>query len=163
MDSIRNKIIDSFNYIYTAGIPDILDMLIIAFLIYRLISFIRRTSSSKVAKGVVVILLALWLSGELKLTVINFLLRRTVELGLLALVILFQPELRRVLEKMGSGSFSDLFGRKYVNPDMVITQTVIVAPRCPKQDRRPDCFRADNPFDARLDRHYYCRGTTVSV
>jgi diadenylate cyclase len=150
MDSIRSKIIDAFNYIYTAGIPDILDMLIVAFLVYKLIGFIRRTSSSKVAKGVVVILLALWLSGELKLTVINFLLRKTVELGLLALVILFQPELRRVLEKMGSGSFSDLFGREptAINMDMVITQTVIACTEMSKNRIGAlIVFERDNPLD----------------
>ena len=150
MDSIRSKIIDAFNYIYTAGIPDILDMLIVAFLVYKLIGFIRRTSSSKVAKGVVVILLALWLSGELKLTVINFLLRKTVELGLLALVILFQPELRRVLEKMGSGSFSDLFGREptAINMDMVITQIVIACTEMSKNRIGAlIVFERDNPLD----------------
>ena len=49
-----------------------------------------------------IVLASLWLSGVLKLTMINFLLRKSVEMGLIAVLILFQPELRRILERMGS-------------------------------------------------------------
>ena len=88
--------------ISTIRIPDIVDILLVAYLIYKLTMLIRKTNSYRVARGIVLILIVLWLSGELKLTMIHYLLQKTVELGLIALVILFQPELRRLLERMGS-------------------------------------------------------------
>ena len=127
MESVINFFVESFNYIFSVGIIDVLDILIVAFIIYKLIDLIRKTSSSRVAKGIVLLLLALWLSGELQMTVVNFLLRTTVEIGLLAVVIIFQPELRRFLEKIGTGKVSALFGSDaYVQSmDTAITQTVI--------------------------------------
>ena len=86
----------------TIRVSDILDILVVAYLIYKLIMLIRRTNSFHLARGVLLILIALGLSGVMNLTMVNRLLRRTVELGLIALVILFQPELRRLLERVGS-------------------------------------------------------------
>ena len=79
-----------------------MDILIVAYLIYKVISLVRKTSSYNLAKGLLVLLIALWLSGIFKLTMINYVLRKAVEIGLIALVIIFQPELRKLLAKMGS-------------------------------------------------------------
>lgn len=86
----------------TITFADIIDILLVAYLIYKIIMLVRRTHSYHLARGVLLILIALWLSGVLNLRMMNKLLQRTVELGLIALVILFQPELRRLLERMGS-------------------------------------------------------------
>ena len=127
MEQFTAELSRSINYLLSAGIPDIIDMLIIAFLIYKLIGLIRRTNSSRVAKGVVIVIFALWISDWLGLPVVNFVLQKTVELGLLALVILFQPELRRFLERVGSGSImSFLRGNIHIQTvDAAITQTVL--------------------------------------
>lgn len=127
MLTIKESIINSVKYFTTMGIADIADILIMAFVIYKIVMFIIRTDSYRVAKGVVVLLLALWLSGVLKLHVVNFMLRKAVEIGLVAIVVLFQPELRRVLEKVGTSRLFGLFGKKTVVQDMdsAITQTVI--------------------------------------
>jgi diadenylate cyclase len=119
------------NYISDMGVNDVLDILLVAFLIYKLTGLIRRTSSSKVAKGGVVLLLATWLSGELRLNVVNYILRNTVAMGLLALVILFQPELRRILEKVGASRFSSFFNAEahMLTMDTAITQTVLACCR----------------------------------
>ena len=115
------------NYITTIGIADILDILIVAFLIYQLIRLIRKNNSMKVARGIVLLLVMLWLSGILRLTMINYLLRRAVELGLIAILILFQPELRRLLEKIGSSRFKSIFGGDFSSLHMegAITQSVL--------------------------------------
>lgn len=116
------------NYISTMGISDVLDILIVAALIYAAIGLIRKTNSSRVARGIVLIVVALWVSELLTLTMVSYLLRKTVELGLIALVILFQPELRRLLERMGSGRFGELFSHGPVAPltvEAAITQTVL--------------------------------------
>ncbi len=127
MEEFKNSILQTVHYLLSARVPDIIDILIVAYLIYKLIGLIRRTNSHKVAKGVVIVFLVLWVSNWLNLTVIHFILSKTVEVGLLALVILFQPELRRALEKVGSGSIISLFrGDVPVQiVDTAITQTVI--------------------------------------
>ena len=127
METIRTVFSNAFNYIRTMGVADVLDVLIVAFLIYQVLALVRKTSTSKLGRGVVFILLALWISGLLRLTVVNYILRRAVELGLIALVILFQPEIRRFLEKMGSGKLSSIFGREpqLLSMETAITQTVL--------------------------------------
>ena len=115
------------NYITTIGIADAFDILIVAFLIYQLLRLIRKNNSMRVAKGIVFILVMLWLSGILHLTMINYLLRKAGELGLIAILIIFQPEMRRLLEKMGSRRFSELFGGdlRSFHTEGAITQTVL--------------------------------------
>ena len=110
----------------TIRITDILDILVVAYLIYKLIMLIRRTNSFHLARGVLLILVALGLSGVMHLTMVNRLLQRTVELGLIALVILFQPELRRLLERVGN--IPGLFGSRRLDTleaEGDITQTVM--------------------------------------
>lgn len=101
MEAISSGISKSINLLSTIGLADILDILIVAYLIYQAIWFIRRTNSYNVAKGLILLLIVMGLSYIFGLTMINFLLRKALELGLIALVVLFQPELRRVLERMG--------------------------------------------------------------
>ncbi len=105
MDAIRSGLSRALNIFASMGVADILDILIVAFIIYRAIWFVRKTNSYNLAKGILVILVALLLSYVFDLRMIYFLLSHAVEIGLVALVVLFQPELRRVLERMGR-SFS---------------------------------------------------------
>ena len=110
----------------TIRFSDIVDILSVAYLIYNVIMLIRKTNSYRLAQGVLLILIALWLSGVLKLTMFNRILQKTVELGLIALVIIFQPELRRLLERMGSKALPR-FGAKPLETlgmDNVISQTI---------------------------------------
>ena len=127
MNPILEQIGSSLSLLKTIGISDIFDILIIAFLIYKLLGIIIRTNMIKVARGIVILLLCLWISGGLGLTMINFLLRKAVELGLIALVILFQPELRRLLEKVGSSRLKGIFGSEFssMHLENAITQTVL--------------------------------------
>lgn len=82
MEVFSNGLSRSVNYLSTMGISDFLDIIIVAYLIYKAIGFVRRTNSNNLAKGLVVFLLALWGSDIFSLTMINFLLRKTAELGL---------------------------------------------------------------------------------
>ena len=96
-------------------------------LIYVAIGLIRRTNTTRLARGIVIILLALWLSDLFKFRMINSLLKTTVELGFIALVIIFQPELRRLLERMGSGRFMFFLGGSSapLTFESVVNQTVL--------------------------------------
>ena len=108
------------------ALADVLDIIIVAALIYVLIRFIRRTNANKVAKGILFLVVALWLSSVLNLTVTNFILRQVFSFGVLAVIILFQPELRRALEKVGSSQLFSLFGKEWGGQaiDHVIMQTI---------------------------------------
>jgi diadenylate cyclase len=91
--------------------PDIIrhafDIAIVAYLLYRLLLLIRETRAEQVLKGLAILLFATWLSGVLRFNAIHMILRNTAELGVIALLIVFQPELRRALEKIGRGSVID--------------------------------------------------------
>ena len=100
------EIFDSvLKHLMTFGIWDFIDIAIVAYAIYKLIVFSRRSNTGQVVKGVLLILVIAQISGMLGLNMINFLLVNTMQLGLLALVILFQPELRKAFEKFGSKRF----------------------------------------------------------
>lgn len=124
MDTMSTALERSVNYIMTIGIADMFDIVIVAYLIYKAIWFVRKTNSYNLAKGLVVMLVILWISYFFRLKMINYLLRKAVELGLIALLILFQPELRRVLERMGS-NFSSGRQASANETDTAITQTVL--------------------------------------
>lgn len=103
---------DSLRLILSMGWSDILDVLIVAVAIYALITFIRRTNAVRFAQGILLLLLALWVSTILNLTLTSFVLRQVFEIGVLAVVVLFQPEIRRALERVGSYRFFSIFGRE---------------------------------------------------
>lgn len=114
--------------ISTIGIGDIVDIVIVAYIIFKIIELIRKNNSINLAKGLFLILIALWLSGIFKLTMINYLLRKAVEIGLIAVVIIFQPELRKLLAKMGSRNIYGLFSSNVRNSTELensIAQTVL--------------------------------------
>ena len=127
MNSLAELAVGAWSYIRTIGIADAFDILIIAFIIYKLLGLIHKTNTMRLTSGIVVLLLALWLSGVLGLSMINFLLSRAFELGIIALVILFQPELRRLLEKVGSSRLSSIFGSEFgsLSLENAITQSVL--------------------------------------
>ena len=110
-------------YQMTIGISDFVDIIIVAYLLYKFIWLARKSNFSNVAKGIVLIIVCLWLSEVLNLTMINYLLRKVLELGLIALLIIFQPELRRLLERLGS-TFSNGKALNGTAINDVITQTV---------------------------------------
>lgn len=124
MGALSNSLSGAINYLLTIRISDFIDIIIVAYLIYKAIWFLRRTNSYNLAQGLLILLVVLWLSEVFRLTMINNLLRKAVELGLIALLILFQPELRRILERMGS-SFHSGKAASSTAMDMAIAQTVL--------------------------------------
>lgn len=108
------------------GIADILDILIVAFLIYKVVTLIQSTSASRVGKGIILLLVITLLSEVLKLNVLNFILTKILELGVLALVIMFQPELRRALEHFGGKNMvRSLMGGGDVVPKSDMEQAIL--------------------------------------
>lgn len=98
------------NLLAGIAITDILDILIVAYIFYKVLGFIRDSRAEQLLKGVLVLLAVAFLSDILQLHVLNFIMRGTLAVGVLALIILFQPELRRALERMGRGSLFRIKG-----------------------------------------------------
>ena len=93
-------------------ITDIVDIVIVAFLLYKLLDFIRETRAQQLFRGILLIVGAFLLSELLDLSLLNWLLTSLTTVGLIAVVILFQPEIRRALEQIGRRSF---FSSRFVN------------------------------------------------
>ena len=90
-------------------LADLLDIAIMTGVIYKLLWMLRKTSSGRVLRGILILLLAMVVSSAISLTATSFLLKQVVELGVLVLVILFQPEIRRLMARMGSGGLGLVF------------------------------------------------------
>ncbi|MDR2615526.1 MAG: diadenylate cyclase CdaA [Oscillospiraceae bacterium] len=112
MEVIESALLRMWSDVKTIGVGDVLDVLIIAYIIYRVLSVVRRTSAGSVIKGVILLVAVLGLSSVLKLNVLNYLLGQAMAMGVIILVILFQPELRRLLEQFGSSNFKLFSGRR---------------------------------------------------
>lgn len=129
MEVVASMAQRAISFILSLSFWDVLDILVIAYLVYRLLQLVRRTNTSRLLKGVLVVLLALWLSQD-RLRALNYLLSHIVNIGILALLILFQPEIRRVLEQVGSSRFNilDLFAKPQMDRQVLekaISQTVL--------------------------------------
>jgi diadenylate cyclase len=96
-----------WNIVQTIRPNDILDIAVVALIIYKIISFVAKTGLAKVIRGIIFLLAVLWLSTLLDLNVVEFLMGNTIELGFIAIIILFQPELRRMLERVGSSNWQE--------------------------------------------------------
>ena len=93
-----NAIIANFQ---TFKIVDLLDIIIIAFLIYQLLGIINRTRAGQLAKGALLVMVVYLVANTLNMRTVTWLLNSLLQVGLLTLVVLFQPEIRRALERMG--------------------------------------------------------------
>lgn len=96
-----------WNVFHRPGLADIIDIIVVAFVIYELIMLTRQTRGSAVLKGLVLLLVIVGVSNLLGLTALNWLLMNVLANGTVVLVILFQPELRKALEQMGRGTVLD--------------------------------------------------------
>lgn len=95
------------------GWLDVVDIIIIAYIFYRLIIVIRGTRAEQLVKGLILLLLAMIISDKVGLNTLHWMFRQLMTVGLIAIPIVFQPELRRALEQLGRGRF---FQRPYWNP-----------------------------------------------
>ena len=95
---LLNRFLD---IVRTIRLNDIIDMAIMAFVFYKVLYFLARTGSGRVLRDILLLVLALLLARTLDLYVVNYVFGKTFELGVLALLVIFQPEIRSLLEKMG--------------------------------------------------------------
>ena len=106
---------------------DYADIALVAFLIYKLLPLIRTPSTKRIAGAVIGILIVVWLADVAELYTISWILNQFLSIGFLAVIILFQPELRRMLDRLGSVRLRSILGtsKPIQEMDTVISQTVM--------------------------------------
>ena len=97
------------NITSNVGITDVLDIIIVAFLVYKILGFIRQTRAEQLAKGLIVFVVATIASKAFHFYTLHWILSGTMTVGLIAIVVIFQPELRRALEYLGRSKITSVF------------------------------------------------------
>ena len=140
---------------------DYLDILVVAYLIYKLLPLLRTPHIMRLARTVIALVLIAWITSAAKLYTINWLLNQFLAVGLLAFVVLFQPELRRMLDHLGNVKISKFFGmpRQVQEMDAVITQTVRA---CEAMSRKKVGALIVFARDQRLE-EYFKTGTAIDA
>lgn len=87
------------------GFSDVIDVIIISFAVYKLLGFIRMSRAEQLAKGLLILIIASFISDTFDFYTVNWILTKVLDVGIIALVVVFQPELRRGLEYLGRGKF----------------------------------------------------------
>lgn len=108
-------VLDYFRYVWNQlqaiRIIDVLDILLVAFIFYYIFQFMRKRRAGKLLAGIVLLLGILFLSDVLRMKALNFILTNVFSVGILSLIVVFQPELRSFLEKVGGTTFHKFRGK----------------------------------------------------
>ena len=138
---------------------DYADIALVAFLIYNILPLIRTPSTMRIARSVAALLIITWLTSALDLYTLNFILNQFLAVGLIAFVILFQPELRRMLDRLGNVRLRSFFGfeKPVQEVNTVIDQTVMA---CEVLSREKVGALIVFAREARLD-EYFKTGTQI--
>lgn len=116
---MENAIQFVFSYISLIQISDIIDILITATFIYYMITWLQETRAMQLVKGIVLVFAILLISDWVHLTIINYILNAIVQVGVFALVVLFQPELRSLLERLGRSKVGKLIDLATTDADQL--------------------------------------------
>ena len=122
MESVKSF----FQQLATMQLTDYIDIILVAFLIFKFMPLFRSSGASRIGKVIVGALVVAWLANQFDLYTISFLLNQLLTIGVLALIVLFQPELRRMLDHLGNVKLKNFLGKEEEDQEMVpiITQTV---------------------------------------
>lgn len=96
------------NTLKNISISSILDIVVVAYIFYKGYSLIKETRAEQLLKGIILMIILIPISYILKLEMLNFILNKTLTVGLLSAVIIFQPEIRRALEHIGRSAFEEI-------------------------------------------------------
>ena len=138
---------------------DYLDIIVVTFLIYKLLPLLKNPSSMRIARAVGAVVLLASMTEVLHLYTLSWIFDQFLAVGLLALVILFQPELRRMMDRLGSVKFRNLLGtgKPVQEMESIITQTVMA---CENMSRERVGALIVFSREARLD-EYFKTGTQI--
>ena len=138
---------------------DYLDIALVAFLIYQILPLIRTPGTLRIARAVIAVLAIAWLTASWHLYTLNFILNQFLAVGLIAFVILFQPELRRMLDRLGSVRLRSFFGMEKPALEME-AQIAQVVMACEVMSREKVGALIVFAREARLD-DYFKTGTQI--
>ena len=140
---------------------DYLDILCVALVFFTLIPMIQSTGAARIAGMVIALVVSSWITGALNMHTMNWLINQILAVGLIAVVVLFQPELRRMIDQISNVRLEKLFAAEKQNQEMgnVITQTVMACESM-SQERVGALivFERDTPLD-----EYYKKGTLIDA
>lgn len=142
-------------------LSDYLDIILVAFLIYKILPHLRTPSTARIVRTVIALVLLTGATSFLKLHTLNWILNQILTIGLLAFVILFQPELRRLLDHLANVKLSNLLGfGKPVQEEKQMIEQVVKA--CEKLSKEQVGALIVFARDRRLD-EYYKSGTMLEA
>ena len=156
-----NVILGLFSQFTKMQLSDYLDIALVAFLIYKLLPLIRTPSTKRIAGAIAVVLIVVWVADVAQLHTISWILNQFLSVGFLAVIILFQPELRRMLDRLGGVlRLRTLLGtsKPVQEMDTVITQTVMA---CEAMSREKVGALIVFAREARLE-EYFKTGTRIN-
>jgi diadenylate cyclase len=96
------------NSLTALNISAILDIIVVSYIFYKGYILIKETRAVQLLKGILLILLLIPISSLLELTMLKWILEKTITIGVLSIIIIFQPEIRRALEHLGRSAFNDI-------------------------------------------------------
>ena len=108
MTDLAVSVDNIINVLKTFGILDLLDIIIVAYILYRVLVFASNSRAGQLLKGIALLLLLYFFSVELSLTSTSYILEQVFNFGVIAIIVVFQPELRHVLESVGKSKVSNL-------------------------------------------------------
>ncbi len=111
-----------WRFITLMRLSDFIDISIVAFALYKGVKLVRETRAQQLVKAVVILLLILWGSTLFRLHTITYILENVMQVGFIALIIIFQPELRRLLEKVGRSKIGNIFTSAPENVDHMVEE-----------------------------------------
>ena len=158
MGEILNNI---WNQLMNMQWSDYLDILVVAFLIYKVLPLFRSAGTLQILKGIVAVVLIAWITDFLDMHAMNYMVGQIMTVGLLALVILFAPELRRILDHLGNVKIGKFFTNESSGQDLsaVIDHTVMACEQMSKEKVGAlIVFTRDNPLE-----EYLKTGTKVDA
>ncbi len=123
LDLVRN-VDNPYLAVVVEIILAVADVILVAYIIYRLLLIVRGTRAVQLLKGVAVLLSLVWLTGWLELEALNWLVRQALLPGILAIIIIFQPELRIALERIGRGRFFGRLGGLTQTPSRIVNEVL---------------------------------------
>lgn len=108
-------------------ITDLIDILAVSYLVYKALKFVRDTKTMHLLKGIILLVVVTQVSAIAKLNTMHFILSNVLQLGLIAWLIVFQPELRRLLERVGRSTMSKWFNSRGEFDDEVLSMIQEIA------------------------------------
>ena len=121
MSFFQNQVLP---FLATVRISDIIDILIVAVVIYAIIKGFRKTRAAQLIKGIGIFLVVTYLADWLQLNMISFFLGNLIQIGFIAIIIIFQPELRRGLEHVGRSKFGKWFTTDEIDYTDMISEVI---------------------------------------